>query len=546
MKHVVLLYFCMLLSLISFSQNTVGVLSNTTNSLNGYTLFSPRINQTPRYTYLIDNCGEIVNQWASTFPLFSTDYLMPDGSLYRSVIDNQSTLNIPGNTGRIEHLDWDGNLIWGLTFSDTDFSFHHDYVVLANGNILMLVAYRMTEAEAIQQGRDPATIATAELYEERVLEIQPMGIDSYNLIWEWHSWDHLIQDFDNTKLNFDVIGDHPELIDINSGTNFGEADWWHSNAMSYSPELDQIIIGNRNFNEFIIIDHSTTTAEAAGQTGGNSGMGGDIIYRYGNPQSYDQGIEADRKLFGQHDVHFIPAGMPNAGKIMIFNNGLGLGFTRVQIITAPYDGLNQNYTYNGGAYGPDTIDWEYMDPVDPFNFSAGFLSGAQQLSNGNVLICNGDTGEIFEIDPGFNTVWEYQNPVGLTAILSDGDDPTQSATRMFRTLRYEPDYQAFDGRDLTPQGPIELNPAKDNCSLLSLDEFNINAMVKLYPTVTQDIVNIRTQLSDFQVELFNIQGQLIHIQRNADQLNLSNFDSGIYFVKIRAQNATHSIKIIKK
>jgi len=123
------------------AQNTVGTLLNTDASLNGYTLFSPRTTLIPRYTYLIDNCGGVVNQWESSFPLFSTDYLMPDGSLFRSVIDNQSTINLPGNTGRIEHLDWDDNLIWALTYSDTDFSFHHDYVVLDNGNILMLVGY---------------------------------------------------------------------------------------------------------------------------------------------------------------------------------------------------------------------------------------------------------------------------------------------------------------------------------------------------------------------------------------------------------------------
>ena len=408
-----LLFICILLSYIPLiGQNTVGVQLNTANSLNGYTLFSPRTNEIPRYTYLIDNCGEIVNRWESTFPLFSTDYLMPDGTLYRSVIDNQSTLDIPGNTGRIERLDWDDNLIWGLTYSDTDFSFHHDFAVLPNGNILMLVAHRRSEAEAIAEGRDPTTIENGELYEESVIEIEPVGVDSFNIIWEWYSWDHLIQDFDNAQANFDVVGDHPELVDINFGVSFGEADWWHSNAMSYSPELDQIIISNRNFDEFIIIDHSTTTAEAATSSGGNSGMGGDIMYRWGNPESYRQGDASDKVLFGMHNVHFIPQGVPDAGKIMIFNNGDDVGFTAIQIITAPYDPGTQNYPYGGGAFGPTGVDYEYVDPIDPANFFAAFLSGAQQLPNGNILICNGPFGDLFEIDrSNSETVWLYQSPV---------------------------------------------------------------------------------------------------------------------------------------
>ena len=115
----------LLYSLFGYSQNTLGTLTNTANSLDGYILFSPRTSDVNKNTYLINNCGEVINQWPSTFNLFSTDYLMPDGTLYRSVIDNQSTLNIPGNTGRIEHLNWDGSTIWALTYSDTDYSFHH-------------------------------------------------------------------------------------------------------------------------------------------------------------------------------------------------------------------------------------------------------------------------------------------------------------------------------------------------------------------------------------------------------------------------------------
>jgi len=538
--------FLFFLPSLLFAQNTVGVLQNDIESVNGYTLFSPRTSQTPRYTYLIDNCGEIVNQWESSFPLFSTDYLMEDGSLYRSVVDNQSTLDLPGNTGRIEHLDWDGNLIWGLTFSDTDFSFHHDYVVLPNNNIIMLVAFRMTEAEAIAEGRDPSTIANGELYEERVLEIEPVGVDSFNIIWEWHSWDHLIQDFDPSQNNFGVVADHPELVNINYGTNFGEGDWWHSNALSYSIERDQILISNRNLDEFIIIDHSTTTAEAATSSGGNSGMGGDIIYRWGNPESYDQGTAADKKLFAQHDVQFIPDGSPDAGKIMIFNNGDEVGFTRVQIIDTPYDAVNQNYIYTGGAYGPETVDFEYQDPVDPTNFFAPFLSGAQQLANGNLLICNGPFGFMFEVDTNANTVWQYQSPVSNTGILADGEDPGNFQTRMFRALRYTPDYPGLDGRDLTPTGPIELNPVSDGCNLLATDDLAMTNSFEIYPNPVQHSLNIVAHTTDYTVSIYNNLGSLLSEHRNPLELNVSELPASIYFMVITTADQKVTKKFIKQ
>src|SRR5207248_2769403 len=35
------------------------------------------------------------------------------------------------------------------------------------------------------------------------------------IVWEWHAWDHLIQEFDPQKANYGVVADHPERVDIN-------------------------------------------------------------------------------------------------------------------------------------------------------------------------------------------------------------------------------------------------------------------------------------------------------------------------------------------
>ena len=76
-------------------------------------------------------------------------------------------------------------------------------------------------------------------------------------------------------------------------------------------------------NEIYIIDHSTTTLEASEHSGGNSGMGGDILYRWGNPEAYRAGTNNDQKLFGQHDVQWIESNRPNSGELIVFNNGNG-------------------------------------------------------------------------------------------------------------------------------------------------------------------------------------------------------------------------------
>lgn len=526
-----------------FAQNTVGIQLNEQSSINGYTLFSPRTSLSPRYTYLIDNCGLVINRWESEFPLFSTDYLMEDGSLYRSVVDDLSTLNIPGNTGRIEHLSWEGDMIWSATISDTDYSFHHDYVVLENGNILLLVAFRRSEEEAIAHGRDPETMSNGELYEERVWEIQPTTPNNYNLIWEWRSWDHLIQDFDASKLNFGEISENPQKVDFNFGTNFGEADWWHSNSISYNPERDHITISNRNLDEFIIIDHSTTTEEAMGSTGGNSGMGGDILYRYGNPPAYNQGTPEDKTLDAMHDVHFIPTGTPNAGKILIFNNQPEVGFSEVTIIDPVYDQTTSNYAYDGGAYSAGTIVLSYTDPD---NFLAPFLSGSQELPNGNILITNGPSGNLFEITPEQEIVWVYQSPVANAEILSDTDAPENFQTRVYRSLRYPIDYPAFNGRDLTPGEQIELNPQDDNCSTLSLEEISSNQNTILYPNPALNELHIISSRQIKNIAFFSLSGQLL-MTINDVKTNISSFKTGIYLSVITYEDNTQdTIKLIKE
>lgn len=532
---------------LTFSQNTLGTLLYDSNTFEGYTLFSPRTNQLPRFTYLIDSCGNVIHSWESLFPLFGKEVLLEDGSLYRALIDNQSTLNLPGNTGRIEHVDWDGNLIWGVTYSDTNFSFHHDFEILPNGNILLLVARRRTPEDAISNGRDPNTITNGELYEEMLVEITPVGSDSFTIVWEWKSWDHLIQDFDSTKENFGIIEENPQLVDINYAIDVGEGDWWHSNAISYSLERDQVIISNRDFDEFIVIDHSTTTEEAASTSGGNSGMGGDLLYRYGNPEAYNQGTTADRVLNAQHNVQFIPPGSPNAGKILIFNNQPDVGFSEILIIDPEYDNVTQNYIYNGGAFGPDTFDYQYQDPNDPNNFFASFLSGAQELPNGNILINNGPSGLFFEVHPPDNnaTVWQYQNPVALSGVLEDGQNPDNVQTRIFRALRYPLDYPAFNGRDLTPQGVIELNPADFDCALLSTEDFLDSSGVKIWPNPTSDYLEIQSQESYDRIQLYDLKGRLIQRILKPRQ-DISHLSQGLYIVKLTKGDQVITKKIIKK
>ena len=542
LKYILIIFF----SFTATSQNTVGTTLNSAGSLEGYTLITPTSNVLPTYTYLIDNCGRVVNSWESNFKGQGADIIMPDGSLYRGAFDDQSTLTYPGNNGRLEHYDWDGNLIWGYTHSATDYSFHHDYHVLSNGNILMLVAERKTLAEAIQAGRDPSKIPDGDLYTEKIIEIQPVGVDSAIIVWEWDLWDHLVQNFDNTKDNFGVVADTPRKLNINfSGFSNDVADWTHMNSLDYNETFDQIVFSSRFMSEFYVIDHSTTTAEAATSSGGNSGFGGDFLYRWGNPQAYDQGTASDQKLYGQHTVHWIPNGMPDAGKLMVFNNGFNRGYSSVEFIVPPADAMG-NYSYTPGtSFGPTNAIIRYQEAT-PTDFFAPFLSSAYQLSNGNILVDKGPVGQLVEVNTSNQVVWEYISPVLMAGTtLSQGDTPGGINSRFFRASRYEANYIGFNGRDLTPGSEIEQNPQPGNCALLSIADVDANVL-NVYPNPVDNLLYIENSDLIVSAHVFEMNGKEVFKTENvSSSIDLSELQTGIYFIKFTSSKGVTLKKIVK-
>lgn len=437
---------------------TVGLLYCTPDASDGYTLIAPTSSFT---TYLIDIHGRLVHSWENiNFPGDSAPYLLEDGSLLRSVNSAvDSHFDGASLAGGIERLTWDGELIWDFSYYGSNFCSHHDIELLPNGNVLMIVWQLKDSDETIAAGRDPNMLIDDELWPDSIIEIEPDGPKGGNVVWEWHMWDHLIQDFDPGEQNYGMVEDHPELININFGGP--GADWTHSNAVDYNSKLDQIVLSVHNFGEIWVIDHSTTTAQAAGHTGGNSGMGGDILYRWGNPAAYQAGNESDQMLFAQHDAQWIPESYPGGGNFLVFNNLAGQlkdNYSTVDEWIPPVDS-NGMYEYaTGNAYGPDSPLWTYIADNPP-DFFSGNISGAHRLSTGNTLICSGNQGHIFEVTEEGKTVWSYINPVAAAGILNQGDpvneDGVPSFNMLFRSYRHAPDYPAFDGRDLTPGDYIE-------------------------------------------------------------------------------------------
>lgn len=350
---------------------------------------------------------------------------------------------VSGAGGIVQEYDWDGNLVWQYDHVGPDIIAHHDIEWLPSGHVLIIAYEMFTFDEAVAAGHDPATLSPEGLWADFLVEVDP---STDTIVWEWHVWDHMVQDFDPMADNYGVVGDHPERIDINwvrPGTST-RPDWTHTNAVSYNAQLDQILLSPRTFSEIWILDHSTTTPQAASSAGGNLGMGGDLVYRWGNPATYDAGDELDRQLYFQHNPRWIPEPKPGGGHLLVFDNGDDIlrPWSRVLEIDTPVlpDG---SYPFDGTSFAPLFPAWTYEDPM---GFYAAFISGADRLADGRTLICHGPSGNLFEIDEVGDVGWTY-------AIGS----PT------FRAERYEAHYPAWNGlseEDLMPGDPVvvELDP----------------------------------------------------------------------------------------
>jgi hypothetical protein len=428
----------------------------------GYVLYNSR----ERMNVLLDRAGKVVHSW----PVGGTStsvYLLGNGNLLRCARETNSVFKAGGAGGRLQELSWDGDILWDWVFASERHLLHHDIQPLPNGNILAVAWESKSARECGYAGRRAELTPEAGLWPTMIIEVEPIRPNGGRIVWEWHMWDHLIQDSDPTKPNYGKPSEYPELFDINGGAKVPDldpkelarlkalgyvpddakqkdirSDFIHTNAIDYNADLDQIAMSSPVLGEIWIIDHSTNSEEAAGHTGGRYGKGGDLLYRWGNPRIYGRGTEEDQVLFGQHDIRWIEKGLPGAGHWMLFNNnvpGADGPHSAILELVPPMRADGSYAVPSQGAFGPEKPVWSYEAP-DKKSFHSNFISGASRLPNGNTLICSGRKGRIFEVTREGKIVWEFWEPFGGTH-------------NVFRATKYPPDHPAFAGRDLKPIDP---------------------------------------------------------------------------------------------
>jgi hypothetical protein len=453
---------------------------DSTKAYNGYTLFAAK-----GITYLIDMEGYVIKRWN----IGTNPRLLDNGDLL------DATRSDPSGFGGFRELDWDGNTVWEHTETRTNYFPHHDWTRIYNKKLrgyttLYIANKNVAREQALAAGADPANGSYTDAQMDAIVEVDMSG----NIVWEWWFFNHVIQDFDSTRLNYvgtgKTIADYPGRININMPGKPLKKDWLHCNSIDYSDSLGQIVI-NSVHGEFYIIDHDNTylAGDAAGSIALAATSAGDFLYRFGDPARYNQGdppsVLADwtasttgnKQIGGSHDVHWVKTGLPGAGNILIFNNAEYL-FERVSqsyiFEVNPYynaSKVNTGAYVNPPAAGYYTwiypnkdamkqnklisnqVVWIYCSKNDQSFFST--IGGSEQrFPNNNTLICSDSQGHLFEVTYGDGTtspqvVWEYINPVTEDGIKSIITDQYPMYNSVFRAYRYTISDPALMGRTLT-------------------------------------------------------------------------------------------------
>ena len=420
----------------------------------GYTLVHDGAfgGQNANRIYLTDMDGETVHRWEPERyqPEGSVAYLLENGLLLRTVSSHHwlHSGNYPvGAAGTVQLLDWDSNVVWEYQMDVPGrHVFHHDVDYMPNGNILAIAYTGFSPEEARSMGWDGVFPNADTIWFDKVVELQPNLEDgSTEIVWQWNSWDHFVQDKFPGLANYGNVESEVGKIDVNylreGYVLFLRGQMHHVNSVDYNPELDQIVLSSAAYGELWFIDHSTTMAEAAGDSGGRYGRGGDLIYRWGNPFTTRSGTLDNATLYWQHDARWITEGLPGAGNLLVYNNGTNRSLDGTFDPELGMD-FENSYTDLLEVRLPVRADGSYDTGREPelvwsWNLDAGedyfspFMSGWDRMPNGNTIFVNGHNKQVIEVTPAGERVLDYIVP-------ENG--------RKYRVYKYPVDYPGLAGR----------------------------------------------------------------------------------------------------
>lgn len=285
---------------------------------------------------LVDMRGRLVNSWSYTpCQRWAQAELLPEGDL----------LVVGRETKRKRYLlrlSWQGKVIW-----KKDVQSHHDIERTPSGTLLALT---LTNRRVVLNENERLIV------DNFLTRFDESGefVDSLSL------FDLLSADPTKRALlaNRAREGKANDLLHANSIEWMREEHLFGTSPL-YGP--DHILVSLRHQDIAAIVDWRQRR----------------LIWWWGRGE-----------LSGPHDATLL-----ENGQILVFDNGLGRGWSRIVQI----DPVNNR------------IVWQYK-AEPPESFFSIALGSCQRLPNGNTLISNSESGEAFEVTAAGEVVWKFVTP----------------------------------------------------------------------------------------------------------------------------------------
>lgn len=305
------------------------------------------------------------------------------------------------------------------TWTASGGAFHHAHWLMPNGHWLGTYTVKIDPKTALKSAGYTGNLSS--IWDEWIQEWDPV---SKKVVWEWKASDHTLGT------------NHPRKFNNN---NFKTNDPLHINSVVYDSARDLISMSSHYLNEVIVIDHSTTTAQAATSTGGKYGKGGDILFRWGSSKNYGGPGAAYSDVV--HGGGVIQAGLPGAGNFCLFGNSDN---TVKQSRWYEVKGQESDTGWVIGANGEFVAELVF-DFYNSSYQSTGHYGYGQRLANGNTLVTFTGSQKIVEIDSkktvlnvlSGNTIRAYHYATNHPAIVALGlgtagisGAPVANATRV--------------------------------------------------------------------------------------------------------------------
>lgn len=317
---------------------------------------------------MLDRHGRVLRSWKhDPCEIWESFELMDDGDLLvtgMTDVDHDRFGEEHLESRYLLRLDWDGNVVWKSSVHA-----HHDVEVTPRGQILTLTMDYRRERK-FHAGMDVRDNMLTVLEEDGTLAgslslfdmLTAPGVD-FDLLKTGMKTEDMHREFDMLHCNSIEWMRRPDLA-----------------AKDPIYSLGNILFASRNQDIVGIVDWDAQR----------------LVWHWGRGE-----------ILGPHDATVL-----DDGNILIFDNGLGRGWSR-SIELNPLTGQ---------------IEWEYHAP-NPTDFYTASRGGNQRLPNGNTLITNSNSGQAFEVTRDGDIVWEFLTP--------HTDDKGHRAT-IFRMKRYEP------------------------------------------------------------------------------------------------------------